>query len=53
MPARSTSTHSSDLKTMQEIFHVEPLLGDAVNATDLSDPPPARRDPEVALLDLR
>ena len=30
-------THSSDLKTMQEIFHVEPLLGDAVNATDLSD----------------
>jgi hypothetical protein len=30
-------THSSDLKTMQEIFHVDPLLGDAVNATDLSD----------------
>jgi hypothetical protein len=22
---------------MQEIFHVDPLLGDAVNATDLSD----------------
>jgi len=30
-------THSSDLRTMQEIFHVSPLLGDAVNATDLSD----------------
>jgi phosphatidylinositol-3-phosphatase len=30
-------THSSDLRTMQEIFHVAPLLGDAVNATDLSD----------------
>jgi len=31
-------THSSDLRTMQEIFHVtKPLfLGDAVNATDLS-----------------
>src|SRR4051812_11126444 len=30
-------THSSDLKTMQEIFHVGPFLGDAANATDLSD----------------
>jgi len=31
-------THSSDLKTMQEIFRTGgPLLGDAVNATDLSD----------------
>ncbi|HEY6351090.1 MAG TPA: alkaline phosphatase family protein [Candidatus Angelobacter sp.] len=30
-------THSSDLRTMQEIFCVGPLLGDAVNATDLSD----------------
>ena len=30
-------THSSDLRTMQEIFHVGPFLGDAVNATDLSD----------------
>jgi hypothetical protein len=30
-------THSSDLLTMQEIFHVGPPLGDAVNATDLSD----------------
>jgi phosphatidylinositol-3-phosphatase len=30
-------THSSDLRTMQEIFHVGPLLGDAVNAIDLSD----------------
>jgi hypothetical protein len=30
-------THSSDLRTMQEIFHVGPYLGDAANATDLSD----------------
>jgi phosphatidylinositol-3-phosphatase len=30
-------THSSDLRTMQEIFGVRPLLGDAANATDLSD----------------
>jgi len=35
-------THSSDLLTMQEIFHVGPyegvpLLGDAANATDLKD----------------
>jgi phospholipase C len=30
-------THSSMLRTLQEIFGVTPLLGDAVNATDLSD----------------
>ena len=30
-------THSSTLLTMQEIFNVGPLLGDAVNAIDLSD----------------
>jgi hypothetical protein len=30
-------SHSSDLKTMEEIFHLDPLLGDAANATDLSD----------------
>jgi phosphatidylinositol-3-phosphatase len=30
-------THSSDLRTMQDIFRVGPLLGDAVNANDLSD----------------
>ncbi len=36
-------THSSDLRTMQEIFHVRatggssPYLGDAANAVDLSD----------------
>jgi phosphatidylinositol-3-phosphatase len=36
-------THSSDLRTMQEIFHVKatggssPYLGDAANASDLSD----------------
>ena len=30
-------THSSDLRTVEEIFHVSPLLGDAINASDLSD----------------
>ena len=36
-------SHSSDLRTMQEIFHVKatgstsPFLGDAANANDLSD----------------
>jgi hypothetical protein len=30
-------THSSTLRTFQEIFGVSPLLGDAANATDLSD----------------
>jgi hypothetical protein len=35
-------SHSSDLRTMQEIFHLKasgssPFLGDAVNANDLSD----------------
>jgi hypothetical protein len=30
-------SHSSDLKTMQEIFQIGPLLGDAANANDLSD----------------
>lgn len=30
-------THSSDLRTMQEIFHAGPLAGDAANANDLSD----------------
>ena len=30
-------THSSDLRTMQEIFNVGPYLGDAANAIDLSD----------------
>ncbi len=29
--------HSSTLRTVQEIFGVGPLLGDAANATDLSD----------------
>ena len=32
-----TYTHSSTLRTMQEIFGVTPLLGDAANATDLRD----------------
>lgn len=30
-------THSSDLKTMEEIFHLTPLLRDAANVPDLSD----------------
>lgn len=30
-------THSSFLRTMQEVFGVSPFLGDAANATDLSD----------------
>jgi hypothetical protein len=30
-------THSSTLRTVQEIFGVGPLLGDAVNAADLGD----------------
>jgi hypothetical protein len=30
-------THSSDLRTMQEIFHAGPFVGDALNAEDLSD----------------
>jgi hypothetical protein len=30
-------SHSSDLKTMQEVFQLEPLLGDAQNVNDLSD----------------
>src|SRR5262245_9199467 len=30
-------SHSSFLRTMQELFRVGPLLGDAVNASDLSD----------------
>jgi hypothetical protein len=30
-------SHSSDLKTMEEIFHLDSFLADAANATDLSD----------------
>jgi hypothetical protein len=35
----SATGHSSTLKTLQEIFHVEPLLGAAADAVtkDLSD----------------
>ena len=29
--------HSSTLRTIEEIFGVTPMLGDAANATDLSD----------------
>ena len=32
-----TYTHSSTLRSVQEIFGVTPLLGDAANATNLSD----------------
>jgi hypothetical protein len=30
-------THSSDVRTIEEIFHLQPFLADAANATDLSD----------------
>jgi hypothetical protein len=30
-------THSSDVRTLQEIFHAGPLVGDAANSNDLSD----------------
>ena len=30
-------THSSDLRTWEELFHLQPFLGDAANANDLSD----------------
>ncbi|HKN35642.1 MAG TPA: alkaline phosphatase family protein, partial [Terriglobales bacterium] len=30
-------THGSTLRTLEEIFHVTPLLGDAANQTDLRD----------------
>jgi len=30
-------THSSTLRTVEEIFGVSPLLGGAASATDLSD----------------
>ena len=30
-------THSSLLRTLEEIFHVSPMLGDAAKATDLKD----------------
>ncbi len=30
-------THSSTLRTLEEMFGVQPFLGDATNATDLSD----------------
>jgi hypothetical protein len=30
-------THSSDLRTMQQVFGVGPFLDDAVNSNDLSD----------------
>jgi len=30
-------THSSRLRTLQHVFQVMPLLGDAANATDLGD----------------
>jgi hypothetical protein len=42
-------THSSDLRTMQEIFHVGPFWGDAANANDLSDLEPERTRCSVRL----
>jgi hypothetical protein len=30
-------THSSDLRTLQEVFRLQPFLGDAANGNDLSD----------------
>lgn len=30
-------THSSDLRTFEEIFHLRPFVGDAANSNDLSD----------------
>jgi hypothetical protein len=36
-PSPFNYTHSSDLRTMQEIFGVGPFLGDAANSNDLSD----------------
>jgi hypothetical protein len=30
-------THSSDVRTLQEIFHAGPFVGDAANSNDLSD----------------
>lgn len=30
-------THSSDVRTVEEIFHLQPFLNDAANAADLSD----------------
>jgi hypothetical protein len=30
-------THSSDVRTWQNVFHAGPYLNDAANATDLSD----------------
>jgi phosphatidylinositol-3-phosphatase len=30
-------SHSSDLRTWEELFHLHPFLGDAANANDLSD----------------
>ena len=39
LPYASTlnHSHSSDLRTWQNVFHVGPYLADAANATDLSD----------------
>ena len=30
-------THSSDLRTWEELFHLQPILGDAANANNVSD----------------
>ena len=46
-PAPSTYTHSSDLRTMQEIFRVGPLLGDAANAKILGGGRIAEKRPDA------
>src|SRR5437868_14118360 len=46
-------THSSTLRTMQNIFRVRPYLGDAANATDLSDLFVATNAPPPRLTSLR
>ena len=35
--SQANLSHSSDLRTWQEVFHVGPYLADAANAADLSD----------------
>jgi len=48
-------THSSTLRTFQEIFGLSPFLGDAANATDLGDlflstvPPTITQQPKNAV----
>jgi hypothetical protein len=47
-------THSADLRTMEELFHISTMFGDAANSPDLSDlfAPGAIPTPEPATLTL-